>query len=234
MTRLAGSIAFLAAVALLLSPSAAQEKDKKKEKPKRVAVTSEKEAGPDFAVQGEYAGQSGSEGPGVQLIARGDGKFDVNVLKGGLAGAGWDGQTKLTGKAVTEGDRVIVNGKEFSGEIANGTLTLKVGDKTVKLKHIVRQSPTAGLKPPPGAVILFDGSEESLKEWTGGGGKLIEGNMLRVMDGSYQLKANGAKTTVTYTLTVDINLPMIGMFKRKAEKTIIDNALKGLKKRVEG
>jgi hypothetical protein len=27
---------------------------------------------------------------------------------------------------------------------------------------------------------------------------------------------------------------MIGMFKRKAEKTIFDSALKGLKKRVEG
>jgi len=38
---------------------------------------------------------------------------------------------------------------------------------------------------------------------------------------------------VTYTLTVDINMPMIGMFKRKAEKTIIDSALKGLRKRVE-
>lgn len=64
--------------------------------------------------------------------------------------------------------------------------------------------------------------------------KLIEGNLLKAMDGLYQLKANGAKTTVTYTLTVDINMPMIGMFKRKAEKTIIDGALKGLKKRVEG
>ena len=64
--------------------------------------------------------------------------------------------------------------------------------------------------------------------------KLVEGNLLKAMDGSYQLKAKGAETTVTYTLTVDINMPMIGMFKRKAEKTIIDGALKGLKKRVEG
>ena len=64
--------------------------------------------------------------------------------------------------------------------------------------------------------------------------KLIEGTLLKAMDGSYMLKSNGAKTTVTYTLTVDINMPMIGMFKRKAEKTIIDSALKGLKKRVEG
>jgi ribosome-associated toxin RatA of RatAB toxin-antitoxin module len=64
--------------------------------------------------------------------------------------------------------------------------------------------------------------------------QLIEGNLLKAMDGSYVLKPNGAGTTVTYTLTVDINLPMIGMFKRKAEKTIIDSALKGLKRRVEG
>ena len=63
--------------------------------------------------------------------------------------------------------------------------------------------------------------------------KLIEVTLLKVMDGSYLLKTNGAKTTVTYTLTVGINMPMIGMFKRKAEKTIIDGALKGLKKRVE-
>ncbi len=64
--------------------------------------------------------------------------------------------------------------------------------------------------------------------------KLIEGNLLKAMDGSYVLKPNGAGTTVTYMLSVDINMPMISMFKRKAEKTIIDSALKGLKKRVEG
>ena len=64
--------------------------------------------------------------------------------------------------------------------------------------------------------------------------KLVEGTLLKAMDGSYVLKPNGAGTTVTYTLTVDINMPMISMFKRKAEKTIIDGALKGLKKRVEG
>ena len=29
-------------------------------------------------------------------------------------------------------------------------------------------------------------------------------------------------------------MPMIGMFRRKAEKTIIDGALKELKRRVEG
>lgn len=62
--------------------------------------------------------------------------------------------------------------------------------------------------------------------------QLVEGTLLKTMDGSYQLAPTGSGCTVTYRLTVDISLPMIGMFKRKAEKTIIDGALKGLKKRV--
>jgi carbon monoxide dehydrogenase subunit G len=64
--------------------------------------------------------------------------------------------------------------------------------------------------------------------------KLVEGSLLKAMDGSYLLEQSGSGTRVTYTLKVDVNMPMIGMFKRKAEKTIIDGALKGLKKRVEG
>ena len=51
--------------------------------------------------------------------------------------------------------------------------------------------------------------------------------------GSYALSASGAGTEVTYALTVDIAMPMLGMFKRKAEKMIMDSALKELKKRVE-
>jgi len=64
--------------------------------------------------------------------------------------------------------------------------------------------------------------------------KLVKGTLLKAMDGSYALTPHGGATTVTYSLKVDVNMPMIGMFKRKAEKTIIDGALKGLKKRVEG
>ena len=64
--------------------------------------------------------------------------------------------------------------------------------------------------------------------------KLVKGSLLKAMDGSYLVTPKGSGTTVTYTLTVDVNMPMIGMFKRKAEKTIIDGALRGLKKRVEG
>ena len=63
---------------------------------------------------------------------------------------------------------------------------------------------------------------------------LVEGKMLKAMDGAYELEQRGARETeVTYRLAVDITIPMIGMLKRKAEKVIIDTALKGLKRRVE-
>ena len=51
--------------------------------------------------------------------------------------------------------------------------------------------------------------------------------------GSYALADQGGSTEVTYRLAVDIAMPMLGMFKRKAEKMIMDSALKELKKRVE-
>ncbi|MDQ3096064.1 MAG: SRPBCC family protein [Actinomycetota bacterium] len=62
---------------------------------------------------------------------------------------------------------------------------------------------------------------------------LVTAKMLKSMEGAYVLEPSGAGTDVTYRLTVDLTIPMIGMFKRKGEKVIIDTALKGLKRRVE-
>ncbi|MDK0519034.1 SRPBCC family protein [Streptomyces sp. ML-6] len=63
---------------------------------------------------------------------------------------------------------------------------------------------------------------------------LVKSQMLRAIDGSYVLAPlGGDRTQVTYRLTVDVKIPMLGMIKRKAEKVIIDRALAGLKKRVE-
>jgi carbon monoxide dehydrogenase subunit G len=56
----------------------------------------------------------------------------------------------------------------------------------------------------------------------------------RVQNGSYDLVDNGdGTTTVTYTLEVELSIAMLGMFRRKAEKMIMDTALKQLKRRVE-
>jgi uncharacterized membrane protein len=56
----------------------------------------------------------------------------------------------------------------------------------------------------------------------------------RVQTGSYDIDGNDDGTsTVTYTLEVDLAVGMFGMFRKKAEKMIMDAALKQLKRRVE-
>ncbi|MEO6021061.1 MAG: SRPBCC family protein [Knoellia sp.] len=62
---------------------------------------------------------------------------------------------------------------------------------------------------------------------------LVRAGVLKALDGSYTLTAKNGGTEVDYSLAVDVKIPMIGMLKRKAEKVIIDTALKELKKRVE-
>ncbi|QNF95446.1 SRPBCC family protein [Janibacter sp. YB324] len=70
---------------------------------------------------------------------------------------------------------------------------------------------------------------QGVASWT-----LVEATMLKAMDGSYTLSATAdGGTEVIYELTVDLKVPMLGMLKRKAEKVIVDTALRDLKKRAE-
>jgi ribosome-associated toxin RatA of RatAB toxin-antitoxin module len=74
--------------------------------------------------------------------------------------------------------------------------------------------------------VVEDGT--GVVSWT-----LVSATILRSLDGSYTIAADGERTKLTYRLAVDIKIPMLGLLKRKAEKVIIDTALSGLKKRVE-
>jgi ribosome-associated toxin RatA of RatAB toxin-antitoxin module len=77
--------------------------------------------------------------------------------------------------------------------------------------------------------LVYDWHGDDSVTWT-----LSEGKMLKAIDGEYDLDAQPDGTTqVTYALTVELAIPLIGMLKRKAEKVIIDAALKGLKRRVD-
>ena len=78
-------------------------------------------------------------------------------------------------------------------------------------------------------TLAYDWDGDREVTWT-----LVEGNMLRALDGAYTLVDRGdGSTEVTYRLALDVSIPLIGMLKRKGEKILIDTALKGLKKRVE-
>src|SRR6478735_6542174 len=78
-------------------------------------------------------------------------------------------------------------------------------------------------------TLAYDWKGDREVTWT-----LVEGNMLKALDGAYTLVDRGdGSTEVTYRLALDVSIPLIGMLKRKGEKILIDAALKGLKKRVE-
>jgi len=78
-------------------------------------------------------------------------------------------------------------------------------------------------------TLVYDWDGDRQVTWS-----LVEGKMLRALDGAYVLRDLGnGSTEVTYRLSLDVSIPLIGMLKRKGEKILIDTALKGLKKRVE-
>lgn len=79
-------------------------------------------------------------------------------------------------------------------------------------------------------VLVYDWAADGLSvDW-----KLTEGQVQKAQKGRYQLRPLADGTTeVTYSLAVDLAIPMIGMFRRKAEKMIMNTALKELKRRVE-
>jgi len=77
-------------------------------------------------------------------------------------------------------------------------------------------------------VLEYTWDDDRRVSWT-----LVTGQMQKRQEGSYTLSENARRTEVTYSITIDLSIPMLGMIKRKAEKVILDTALKELKKRVE-
>ncbi len=78
-------------------------------------------------------------------------------------------------------------------------------------------------------VLDYTWDDDRAVSWT-----LVKGQMQKRQEGSYTLEETGGRTEVTYRIAIDLSIPMLGMIKRKAEKVILDTALKELKKRVEG
>lgn len=115
---------------------------------------------------------------------------------------------------------------EWTGEVKEAEVLSK--DDTGRAEQVRLVLDAGAIRDDHTLAYTWTGDQEV--SWT-----LVKSQMLRGLDGSYRLAplGDGTSTEVTYQLTVDVKIPMLGMIKRKAEKVIIDRALAGLKKRVE-
>lgn len=149
-------------------------------KPKPVSADPASVTDPDFQVQGEYLGEIKTEGGlqkiGVRVIARGNGKFRAVGYVGGFPGDGWDGAATHDADGETKNGVTVFAGNEALASIKEGVLSvIGQGEAALgKLKRVARTSPTLGLKPPEGAVVLFDGKNADAFE----GGRVTPDGLL--------------------------------------------------------
>lgn len=140
-----------------------------------------KDAGPDYAIQGEYSGEFKEDDKtkkmGLQVIALGDHQFDAVGFHGGLPGDGWTGEDKIRGNGSTADGQTKIVAPGHGYALINGSeavLYSESGERAGTLKKVERQSPTLEKKPPTGAVVLFDG--KSADAWERG--KITMDNLL--------------------------------------------------------
>jgi hypothetical protein len=62
---------------------------------------------------------------------------------------------------------------------------------------------------------------------------MVEGDLLRALDGRYAFTPRASGTHVDYTLAVELAVPMPGLVKRRASGMIMGNALRDLKRTLE-
>lgn len=112
---------------------------------------------------------------------------------------------------------------QWAGGINSVTVLESDGDRPVSARFTVHSGPVKDTY-----VLAYDWSamtdEGGTVSWA-----LTEGGITRKLDGAYTLAESAGSTTVTYTLAVDIAISLPGLLKRKAEKKIVDTALRDLK-----
>lgn len=121
-------------------------------------------------LQGEYEGPSRwfrlPDGwrhnyAGLQVVAEGDGRFFAVFYPGGLPGTGWSRQWKARLRGQRQGDSVQLEGDALRVVVqsARAHISTTDGRRLAVLDRVLRRSGTLGAAPPPGAIVLFDGSD---------------------------------------------------------------------------
>ncbi len=165
----------------LLLPARAQDEKKEWIHPEDAAQQKH------FQIQGEYLFESKTDGEtkvfGIQIIALSDHTFRGEVFSDGLPGAGWSrGKNQMGADGKMDGQYIVWtpdgSSEESRAKLVGGNLVFVDANdnQTGTLKKVHRESPTLGAKPPRDAVVLFDGSVNSTKNFHRG--QLVLGNLL--------------------------------------------------------
>lgn len=77
-------------------------------------------------------------------------------------------------------------------------------------------------------VLAYDHSDPARVAW-----KLTQGDIMRKLDGYYELAGEDGTTAVTYQLEADLIVPIPGFVKNRTQGRIMHTALHDLKRRVE-
>jgi hypothetical protein len=199
MLRFASLLLILVALSAIVLAAGAEPNQKA---PSPQAVTNPAQAGPDFAVQGEYVGSAPYKGKdvkyGVQIIALGDGKFHGVGYYLGLPGDGWDTKSKLEADGQTKDGVTVFPRNDSTSTYKDGLVTIRnrEGKHLCTFSKVHRKSPTLGAKPPAGAVVLFDGTSAD---------KFSDGRM--TPDGLLMEGATSKQKFQSYTIHLEFCLP---------------------------
>jgi hypothetical protein len=120
------------------------------------------QGGRPYLLQGEYRSEApGARALGAQVVARGGGRYDAALYRGGLPGAGAEPAPPARASGSDDGSAVRFSGA-FSAVLEDGALRVDDAEGTAALlRRVERASPTLGAPPPPGARVLFGGDELS-------------------------------------------------------------------------
>lgn len=118
-------------------------------------------AQPDPMV-GDWQGDGGIV---AQVYKGKDGQYQANLL------TTFDTESNLIAvlQGTSSADGMDFTGGDWNGVIKDSQFSGSDGNKKFNLTHVNRVSPTLGAKPPPGAIVLFDGS--NLNAWAKKAGK---------------------------------------------------------------
>ncbi|MBL9090412.1 MAG: DUF1080 domain-containing protein [Planctomycetaceae bacterium] len=151
------------------------------------------EAGDDYFFQGEFSGNTVTYGStGLQVVAQGDGQFQGILYAGGLPGEGghWSRHATFAGKRDASTLKLVGDGVTLDVQLGLAVLRDPAGRQLGVLRRAMRTSPTMGLQPPPGAIVLFDGTstaEFDEKAQISPSGNLMHGTMTKRPVGDFRL-----------------------------------------------